>query len=197
MRDTGSEHLSDFGFVIYKAKLQSVVSYFWYKYLGLHRKDTTKNILSGVKDNALGASIAITGFLTMTMIMENSGQTNVLALGIAEVSPPAVYAGLANVIGIIGAFMTSSNTSSNVLFSPLHGSVVDSMEELSLPLVIAGQSTGGAIGNVIAPANIILGTSTTNVQGKEAEVYKQTLVFTLIAGILVSGSSIVLHFIGG
>lgn len=174
-----------------------IFAYFWYKYLGLHRKDTTKNILSGVKDNALGASIAITGFLTMTMIMENSGQTNVLALGIAEVSPPAVYAGLANVIGIIGAFMTSSNTSSNVLFSPLHGSVVDSMEELSLPLVIAGQSTGGAIGNVIAPANIILGTSTTNAQGKEAEVYKQTLVFTLIAGILVSGLSIVLHFIGG
>lgn len=177
--------------------LASVIfAYFWYKYLGLHGKDTTKNIFSGVKDNALGASVAITGFLTMTMIMENSGQTNVLALGIAEVSPPAVYAGLANVIGIIGSFMTSSNTSSNVLFSPLHGSVVDSMEELSLPLVIASQSTGGAIGNVIAPANIILGTSTTNAQGKEAEVYKQTLVFTLIAGILVSGISIVLHFIG-
>lgn len=87
-------------------------------------KFVIQDVFFGLKDNTLGASLAITGFLTLTMIMENAGQTNVLALGIAEVSPPAVYAGLANVIGIIGAFMTLSNTSSNVLFSPLHGSVV-------------------------------------------------------------------------
>ncbi|MFD1414898.1 L-lactate permease [Oceanobacillus jeddahense] len=174
-----------------------IFAYFWYKRLGLHHKNTTKNVFSGLKNNALGASLAITGFLTMTMIMENSGQTNVLALGIAEVSTPGIYAGLANIIGIIGAFMTSSNTSSNVLFSPLHGSVVDSMEGLSLPLVIAAQSTGGAIGNVISPANIILGTSTTNAQGRESEVYKITLIYTLIAGVGVSAVSILLHLIGG
>src|SRR5690625_3598742 len=110
-----------------------IFAYFWYKRLNLYGNNPVKKTLSGAKDNALGASIAIAGFLTTTMIMENSGQTNVLALGIAEVSPPAVYVGLANVIGIIGAFMTSSNTSSNVLFSPLHGSVVSSMDNLGLP----------------------------------------------------------------
>ena len=177
--------------------LSFIFAYIWYKHLGLHQKNTTKNVFTGVKDNALGASVAITGFLTMTMIMENSGQTNVLALGIAEVSTPAVYAGLANVIGIVGAFMTSSSTSSNVLFSPLHGSVVDSMEGLSLPLVIAAQSTGSAIGNVIAPANIVLGTSTTGAQGRESEVYKITLIFALIAGVIVSGVTVLLYFIGG
>lgn len=176
--------------------LSVTFAFFWYKYLGLHRKDTTKNVLIGMKDNALGASLAITGFLTMTMIMENSGQTNVLALGIAKVSTPVVYAGLANILGIIGAFMTSSSTSSNVLFAPLHGSVVESMDDLSLPVIIAAQSTGGAIGNVIAPANIILGTSTTGAQGQEADVYKQTLLFALIAGVLVSGVTILLHYIG-
>lgn len=174
-----------------------IFAYFWYKYLGLHQKNTTKNIFSSMKDNALGASLAITGFLTMTMIMENSGQTNVLALGIAEVSPPAVYVALANVMGIVGAFMTSSNTSSNVLFSPLHGSVVSSMDSLSMPLVIAAQSTGGAIGNVIAPANIVLGTSTTNTQGRESEVYKVTLIFALITGAIVSGVSVLLYFLTG
>lgn len=173
-----------------------IFAYFWYKYLGLHKKNTTKNVLTGLKDNAVGASLAITGFLTMTMIMENSGQTSILALGIAEVSPPVVYAGLANLIGIIGAFMTSSNTSSNVLFSPLHGSVVDSMEDLTLPVVIAAQSTGGAIGNVIAPANVVLGTSTAGIQGRESEVYKITLVFALITGVMVSAATILLYLIG-
>ncbi|MBP1970208.1 lactate permease [Virgibacillus natechei] len=172
-----------------------IFAYFWYKYLGLSHKNTAKNIFSGMKENALGASLAITGFLTMTMIMENSGQTNVLALGIADVSPPAVYVALANVMGIIGAFMTSSNTSSNVLFAPLHGSVVNSMESLSMSLVIAAQSTGGAIGNVISPASIVLGTSTTNILGRESEVYKVTLTFVLIAGVLVSGVAVLMHYI--
>ncbi|WP_067725881.1 L-lactate permease [Oceanobacillus damuensis] len=174
-----------------------IFAHFWYKYLGLHHENTTKNVFSEMKDNALGASLAITGFLTMTMIMENSGQTNVLALGIAEVSPPAVYLALANVIGIIGSFMTSSNTSSNVLFSPLHGSVVNTMDNLSLPLVIAAQSTGGAIGNVISPSNIVLGTSTANAQGRESEVYKKTFIFVLISGILVSVTSVLMHYLIG
>ncbi|KZE37209.1 hypothetical protein AV656_11560 [Bhargavaea cecembensis] len=176
--------------------LSAVFAFFWYKHLGLHRDDTLKNVWEGIKGNALGASLAITGFLTMTMIMESSGQTGVLALGIAEVSTPAVYAALANVIGMMGAFMTSSSTSSNVLFAPLHGAVVDSMDDLSLPLVIAAQGTGGSIGNVIAPANVVLGTSTTGSQGKESEVYKVTLVFALIAGVCVSGVTVLLHFIG-
>ncbi|WP_053362695.1 L-lactate permease [Bacillus sp. FJAT-27251] len=177
--------------------LSYIFSHFWYKHLGLTNEDTTKNVFSKMKDNALGATLSITGFLTTAMIMENSGQTNVLALGIAEVSSPVVYVALANVIGIIGAFMTSSNTSSNVLFAPLHGSVVDSMDKLSLPIVIAGQSTGASIGNVVAPANIVLGTSTTNTQGQESEVYKKTILFLLISGVLVSATSVLLYFLFG
>lgn len=131
----------------------------------------------------------------MTMIMESTGQTNVMALGIAEVSTPTVYVALANVIGIIGAFMTSSNTSSNVLFSPLHGSVVDTMDNLPLPLVIAGQSTGASVGNVVAPANVILGTSTTDSQGKESEVYKNAFLFLIISGVLVSATSVLIFLL--
>jgi hypothetical protein len=116
--------------------------------------------------------------------------------GIAEVSPPPVYVGLATVIGVIGSFMTSSNTSSNVLFSPLHGSVVQSMDGLSLPHVIAAQSAGGAIGNAISPANVILGTSTAGLKGKDSEVFKPTLVFSVISGVLVAAAAILLHFIG-
>lgn len=67
------------------------------------------------------------------------------------------------------------------------------MDDISLAHVIAAQSTGGAIGNVIAPANVILGTSTAGIKGKDSEVYKYTLVFCLIAGVLVSAASIALH----
>lgn len=174
-----------------------VFGYFWYRHLGLMQKGKTRNIFAGLKNSTLGATLAITGFLTMAMIMETAGQTEVIATGIAEVSSPAVYVAMANVIGIIGSFMTSSNTASNVLFSPLHGAVVDSASRLTMPAVIAAQQVGGAIGNAISPANVLLGTSTAGIQGKESEVLKQTLVFAVIAGVIASIVAVLLYFIFG
>ncbi|MFC4737705.1 L-lactate permease [Bacillus daqingensis] len=176
--------------------LASIFAVFYYRKLKLFSDDATKEIRKGLLGNAIGASLAISGFLTMTEIMGTSGQTTVIALGIATVSTPPVYVALANIIGIIGAFMTSSNTSSNVLFAPLHGNVAESMDGLGLAATIAAQSTGGAIGNSIAPANVVLGTSTAGIQGKDAEVFKPTLVFCLIAGIAVSATAVLLHLIG-
>lgn len=173
----------------------SLFGVFWYKWLGLYESGSAKEIWDGVKGNALGASVAIAGFLTMTELMGASGQITVLALGIGTVANPPVYVALANVIGIIGAFMTSSNTSSNVVFAPLHGSVAQTMDGLSLPQAIAAQSTGGAIGNAISPANVILGTSTAGIQDKTADVYKQTLIYTLLAALLVSGVSLIIYFV--
>ncbi|CAM3904595.1 L-lactate permease [Alkalicoccus chagannorensis] len=177
--------------------IASIFAMVYYKRLGLFASDAFSSIRSGVIGNAVGASLAISGFLTMTEIMGSSGQTTVIALGIATVSNPPVYVALANVIGITGAFMTSSNTSSNVLFAPLHGNVAQSMDGLGLSATIAAQSTGGAIGNSIAPANVVLGTSTAGIQGRDAEVFKPTLVFCLIAGVAVSLTAVLLHFIGG
>ncbi|PPA69276.1 L-lactate permease [Jeotgalibacillus proteolyticus] len=176
--------------------ISSIFAYFWYRKRELYNQDSTKNILSGVKGNAVGASLAIMGFLTMTEVMDSSGQTTVVALGIAEVSPPTVYVALASFLGVTGAFMTSSNTSSNVLFSPLHGSVVQSMDSLRMEQVIAAQSAGGAIGNSIAPANVILGTSTAGIKGKDSEVLKITLVFAMISTALVAGVSVLFHLFG-
>lgn len=173
--------------------IAAIFGYFWFKAKDAYKDGALKEIGKGVLDNGVGASLAILAFLTMTQVLEHSGQTTVLALGIGEISPPIVYVALANVIGIVGAFMTSSNTSSNILFSPLHDNVVNSMDGLNLSHVIAAQSAGGAIGNVIAPANVILGTSTAGIKGKDSEVLKITLVFCLIAGALVSAASVVLH----
>lgn len=174
-----------------------VFGYFWYKHLGLIGKGKTKNIFIGLKSSTLGATLAITGFLTMAMIMENAGQTEVIAFGVAQFSPPILYVALANIVGIVGSFMTSSNTASNVLFAPLHGAVVHSSSQLSMPIVMAAQTTGGAIGNVISPGNVLLGTSTAGILGKESEVYKSVLSFALIAGVAVAIISVLIHFITG
>ncbi len=174
--------------------ITSVFAYLWFKSKDRYKEGTLQKILKSTAGKAIGSSLAITAFLTMTQVMSHSGQTTVLALGIAEVSSPAVYMGLANLIGILGAFMTSSNTASNVLFSPLHSSVVQTMDKLSLSHVIAAQSAGAALGNAVAPANVVLGTSTTDTKGSNAAVLKITIVYCLIAGLLISAASLFIYW---
>ena len=61
-------------------------------------------------------SAPIIAFLIMAGLMNHSGQNDTLALGIAAIVPPTRLRFLLNGIGVIGAFATSSSTSSNVLF---------------------------------------------------------------------------------
>lgn len=176
--------------------ISSIFGLFWFKYLNLYKEDAKKNILAGIKDNGVGAVLSISGFLTMSQIMSGTGQTTVLALGIASVAPAVLYVALSNVIGVLGAFMTSSNTASNVIFAPLHASVTSSLDALSLPIVIAAQSAGGAIGNAIAPANVILGTSTVGNDEDNSGILKITLIYTVITSLIVSLVSVLIFYIG-
>ncbi len=172
--------------------ISSIFGFFWFNHFNLYDGASKRNILTGIKSSGISSVLSISGFLTMSQIMSGTGQTTVLALGIATVAPATLYVALSNVIGVIGAFMTSSNTASNVIFSPLHSSVTSSIEGLSLPIVIAGQSAGGAIGNAIAPANVILGTSTVGNKEDNAAILKITLVYTVITSLIVAGVSVLI-----
>lgn len=173
--------------------IASIFGYFWFKSKNVYEENTLSKIRKDIWSDGQAASLSILAFLAMSQVLEHSGQTTVLALGIGEVSTPIIYMALANLIGITGSFMTSSNASSNILFSPLHENVANNMEGLSVAHVIAAQSAGGAIGNSISPSNVILGTSTAGIKGQNSEVFKPTIVFCLISGILVSLASIALH----
>jgi lactate permease len=150
------------------------------------RSGSRESIGPAVVADATPASVGIVTFLVVSQLMQHSGQTETLALGIAEVAPAGVYMVLTAGIGLLGSFMTTSNTSSNILFAPLQQSVA-AAEGLSEAAVIGGQHAGGAIGNSIAPANIVLGTGTAGISGQEGRVLR--LVFpwavavTALAGV--------------
>jgi lactate permease len=149
-----------------------------------------RSILGGLFADAVPASVPVIAFLAMSQLMDHSGQTEVLALGIAEVAPAYVFAFMANGIGALGAFMTSSSTSSNVLFSDLQQTVAH-LKGLPDTTIIAAQSAGGAIGNAIAPANVVLGASTAGISGQEGEILRKTLPWT-IAAVLLTGAATLL-----
>jgi lactate permease len=129
----------------------------------------------------------------MSSVMDDSGQVQVLALGIEEVTPPIVFAFISTWIGVLGAFMTSSNTASNILFAPLQQETALAAEALQEPTIIAAQSVGGAIGNAIAPANVVLGTGTAGAVGKEGDVLRVTLPWAVVAAVLVGIATVLLN----
>lgn len=167
----------------------SAVAYAIFKSKGLYKTGAERTVLAGMAKNSLPASISVMGFLTLSKLMDHSGMTEVLALGIAAVSPPLVYAFLANFIGILGAFMTSSNTASNILFAPLQQQTATA-QGLSEAAIIGAQSTGGAIGNAVAPANVVLGTGPAKIPGQEGAVLKKTLPYALVTGALTGLATI-------
>lgn len=141
--------------------------------------------------DAAPATASIVVFLVLASILSHSGQVDVLALGISEVTAPPIYAFLAPFIGIIGALVTSSSTSSNILFAPLQDAVARPLD-LPQTAIIAGQSVGGSIGNVVAPVNLTLGASAAGIGGKEGDILRKAAGWLLPVAALVGGANVLL-----
>jgi lactate permease len=175
--------------------LASAAGYLLYKTRGLYADAVTPwRILRRTAGNALSATTAITALLLISKVMDHSGQITVLALGIAAVAPSAVYVVASNFIGILGALITSSNTASNVLFAPLQATVARA-EGVSVPLIIAAQSTGGATGNAVAPGDILLGATVAGIAERLGAILARALPWTLVSGLLVSAATLAIYLL--
>jgi len=90
-------------------------------------------------------------------------------------------------IGMFGAFIAGSNTVSNLLFASFQQQTALA---LGLPAVIilALQTVGGAVGNMIAIHNIIAASATVGLKGEEGTIVKSNIgiasLYALIAGII-------------
>ena len=119
----------------------------------------------------------------MALIMNSTGMTDVLAKGIAQVTGVA-FPLFSPYIGVLGCFMTGSNTNSNVMFGALQ---METAVSLGIsPLVIASvQSIGGSLGSAIAPAKVLIGSTLVGLVGREAEVMRRTIPYCLVIVLLV------------
>jgi lactate permease len=177
----------------------TVIVWIVYRAGGYYRawgqRQTPERISSALLVDAVPASVPVIAFLVTSRILDHSGQSLTIAHGIADVSPPLVYAGIASVIGALGAFMTSSSTASNVLFAGVQSDVAQ-LHGLSVETTIAAQAAGSAYGNAIAPANIVLGTSIAGIKGQEGAVLRLTIPWTVVVAVLTGVATIALVLLG-
>lgn len=153
--------------------LASLVGYYYFKSKHVMRTDSMKRILARTLDKAAPATIAVILLIAMSKVMGGTGQVLVLAEGTARVTG-AYYALFAPFIGVLGAFMTSSNMASNILFGSFQQTMADLLN-LNPAVILGAQTGGGAIGNVLCPSNVLLGTTTAGILGREGEILKKLI----------------------
>ena len=90
-----------------------------------------------------------------------------------------VYFVIAPIIGVLGAFMSGSNTVSNTLFSSLQFETA-TMVSMSPVLIVALQNIGGAAGNMICVNNVVAACATTGTLGNEGKIIKTNALPCLI-----------------
>jgi len=145
-----------------------------------------------VKDS-VPSSIAIASFMVMSKLMDYSGQTTVLAQGIAAVASVHTYAFLSGWVGILGGLLTFSSTAANILFSQLQVEAAHGLPGLKISTVLAAQAAGGTVGTVIAPANIVIGTSAVGIVGEEGPILRYALKWVVITGVVVGIAAVILN----
>jgi len=159
----------------------SLIFYAVYLGAGYYTPGVGRRIVQRTVSSAVPSSIGILTMVGMAVAMDHSGMTYVLAEGLGKAAGP-LYPLVAPFIGLLGAFMTGSNTNSNVVFAPLQQQAAQLLQ-ISVPVILGAQTTGGSLGSMLAPAKLIVGCSTAGLAGQEGRVLKKTL----LPGLIIAG----------
>lgn len=163
--------------------LAAFVGYVAYRLLAHIGSGGWRRIWARTVEKAIPATIAVVALVAMAAVMQGAGQAEILAQGIAATTGD-VYAFLAPFIGILGAFMTSSNLAANLLFGGFQETTAQAAG-LDTTAVLGAQTAGAATGNILAPSNVLLGTTTAGILGREGEVMRISLPLTLFIGVII------------
>lgn len=163
--------------------LSALIAFWLFRAWGYIHKGGLSVIVGHTVDKAIPSTIAVIALVAMSNVMAGAGSIDVLAHGVAAATGPA-YGFLALLVGGLGSFMTTSNLASNLLFGSFQ-STTATATGLSTAAILGAQTAGAAAGNFIAPGNVLLGTTTTGIIGREGEVLRVTMpLFLAIVAVI-------------
>ena len=152
-------------------------------------KDTGKQVSGAAIALLFGvAMVNIFRYTNVSSDVMDGSMLLIMARGLAALAGHA-YVIVAPLIGVLGAFMSGSNTVSNTLFSSLQ---FETATILAMPqvFIVALQNNGGAIGNMVCVNNVVQVCGTTGTSGKEGKLIsitiKPAVVYCLIIVALMS-----------
>jgi lactate permease len=101
-------------------------------------------------------AVALVGALVLVKLMMLGGETSpVMLIGRAMADAAGgSWLYLAPLLGALGSFFSGSNTVSNLTFAPVQAAIAESLD-LDITSVLALQTVGGSLGNMICIHNIV------------------------------------------
>lgn len=164
-----------------------------FRQAGLAASGNGQRALRRTVHTAAPATAGIVAMVGLSTLMEYTGMTQLLAETTADLLDRA-FPLFSPLVGMLGAFATGSNNNSNVLFAGLQEQVARLLE-IAPAVLVAAQTAGGSLGSMIAPAKIIVGCSTTGLQGRDGEVLRVTLPYGVAIGAALGAITLVLAWL--
>ncbi len=151
-------------------------------------------------------TIALFAAVALVSIFRGSGIADVAlnpnsypSMPLAMAKAVAAIAGnawpmFASFVGGLGAFITGSNTVSDLLFAEFQWGVASQLD-LPRQIIVAAQAVGGGMGNMICIHNIVAACAVVGLSGMEGQILKRTvwpfLLYGLVVGVIASLMSFV------
>lgn len=137
-----------------------------------------KRVVKATAKKCIPTTITVSFLLIMAVVMMDSGMTDAIA-GFLVAATGGFYPVVAPFIGLLGAFVTGSNTNSNIIFGALQENAARS---IGLPpaAICGAQSIGASVGGGIGPTTVALGATAAQIQKQEGRIYRKTLLPILL-----------------
>ncbi|HUQ89438.1 MAG TPA: L-lactate permease, partial [Vicinamibacterales bacterium] len=116
--------------------------------------------------------VTIAFILSIATVMNYSGMTSSMALALAGTG--GLFPFFSAFLGMLGVFLTGSDTSSNTLFGPLQATTAK-VSGLDPILMGATNSSGGVMGKMISPQNLSVGAAGVGAVGREGEIFSKVI----------------------
>ena len=141
-----------------------------------------------------GAAIALIFGLALVQLMRYSGANDAadpgtksmifyMAEDLSKVGK-GLYVIFSPLIGVLGSFISGSNTVAVTLFCNLQHQASSNLG-LSTALIVAANTIGGSIGNMVCVNNVVAACATAGTSGKEGKIIRINAIPTVIYSVLV------------
>ena len=121
--------------------------------------------------------VTIAFILSIATVMNYSGMTSSMALALAATG--WLFPFFSAWLGMLGVFLTGSDTSSNTLFGPLQATTAK-VSGLDPILMGATNSSAGVMGKMISPQNLSVGAAGVGAVGREGEIFAKVIFHSLV-----------------
>lgn len=131
--------------------------------------------------------VTVCAIVGLSKVMGYSGMIATIAISLVKLTG-AFYPVISPIIGVLGIFITGSDTSANVLFGALQVQAANALH-VSPYWLAAANMAGATAGKMISPQSIAIATGATKLEGKEGVLLKKALpycaLYTLVLCVIV------------